>query len=306
MHKNNLQKKVYISLGVLIAIYIFASFFTPIDQQTLDTFHISAVQLRLIDLPALFIVAAIWTCTAYGFAHFKQYALLIKNSSDGKGINTLANGLGFIVLQLVVTGMFSSITAIQAVENGLGRVGNILVISTFLGLVLNIVSFYVLRMGAGQLVRTLKNAKPNNSNWLIAFAAVSAVYLYLISNGYPPTSVTDSIYHHLSLPAALVLVGLGNIVSWYLALSAAFRLSYYQNHVQGVIYKSALRLFARGVYFIVGCSILAQILSTFTTALEDLELAPILVVLYILVAIIGAGFVFIAQSAKKLRKIEEL
>lgn len=305
----NIQKNVYWVFAVFVVAYIAIGLFGPMDQKVLDTYNISALQLRVFTLPLLAMITGIWACTAYGFAHFKHYALLIKKTPEGSGINTIANSLGLFAFQLVLSGIFSTAASFESVKRAVGGESGALLISTYFGVFVSLITFFLVKQGATQLITTIegkKHAFRQNPWVLFCLFVVSAIYIGFMAASYPTTGTAESVYKHMPFLTALFTLGLPNLVTWFFAVSAAQMLSFYRLHVDGVIYSSAMNTLARGLYIIVGGSILSQILGTVGDSFENLTLAPLLVIVYLLVVAIGVGFLYIAQSAKKLRLIEEI
>lgn len=304
----NIQKITYGIVGTILVLYMLTSLLGPVDPATTAKYKITDMQLRLMTLPMLLVIAGIWVTIAYGFAHFKRYALLIKDSVDGKGINTIADGLGVVALQIVLSGALTTLSTIESVKSALGGKAGLRYITTYIAVVFSVVAYYLIWKGAKQLMDTLPERERASSSFstLAIVLVISVVYLGLLAVNYPPSSSPDSVYSQMSLAQAVATVGLPYIISWFFAVSAASLLSYYKNHVKGTIYKAALRFFVIGLYIIVICSIFSQLLGIASGRLESWSLAPLLGLVYVFVAAIGVGYFYVASSAKKLRKIEEL
>jgi drug/metabolite transporter (DMT)-like permease len=76
--------------------------------------------------------------------------------------------------------------------------------------------------------------------------------------------------------------------------------------VEGALYRDALKLLAYGLGGVFLVTILLRVLQTASDALNRLDLGGILLLLYILVFMLGIGYVLVAKGARQLQKIEEL
>jgi hypothetical protein len=302
----NIKRIIYGILAVFIGLYFLSAFLAPLDPQTLVKYNVSELQLRLLSATVLVPLVIIWICAAYGFVHFKLYALSIKGSSQGKGTNTIANGLGIIAAQLLVTGGFSSLASLSAVRTALGGDKGITLISTVLSGVFALGAAAVLYKGARQLNASLsKRAKPKlitDSFYLLVVISIGFLIAIIVRDSMNES--VDSVYTYLSSGMALLVVGIPSVIVWNFYLLAGKNLHYYRQHVKGRVYKQTLSLLTTGVYLILGSSVLVQLLSTFGELFANLRLVAILVIVYVLVAIIGVGYLCIARAATKLSTVE--
>jgi hypothetical protein len=302
----NIKKIVYGTLTVFVGMYFLSAFLTPLDPATLVKYNVSELQLRLLSATILVPLVVIWFCAAYGFVHFKLYALSIKGSGRGKGTNTVANGLGIIAAQLFVSGGFSSLASIYAVKTALGGDKGVTLISSALTGVFALAAAIVLYRGAKQLNASLgKRSKPRlitDSFYLLTVISIGFLIAIVLRDS--ANQSVDSIYNYLSAWMALLLVGLPSIVVWNLYLLAGKNLHYFRGHVKGRVYKQTLHLLTTGVYLILGSSVMVQLLDTFGGLFANLRLVALLVIVYVLVAIIGVGYLCIARAATKLSTVE--
>ncbi|HSX45354.1 MAG TPA: hypothetical protein VLF39_04610 [Candidatus Saccharimonadales bacterium] len=306
LNSYNVKKIVYGSFVVFVLISIFSAYFLPIDKTVLTKYSLSVFQYRLLVTSLLLPLIGIWTCAAYGFVHYKQYALSIRGSTQGKGTNTIANGLGIIALQLIVSGGFNTITSINSVKQAVGGDRGVQIISTGTAMLFSLVAGLLLYQGASQLNSSLaKHSKPKLfSKSLYVLLATSVVFLIGIILSYPSYKPTNSVYKYVPLSVAIVGIWAPSLFVWTFYLLAVKYLHHYQHNVKGKVNRKALGLLARGVYFILGSSVLIQLIGTLNGVLANASLTPILVIVYPLIVAIGLGYLFIAEAATKLRQVE--
>lgn len=302
----NIKKIVYGAFVLFVGLNFLSAFLSPVDSETLVRYNISEFSLRLISASVLIPVVGIWACAAYGFVHFKQYALSIKGTGHGRGTNTIANGLGIIALQLLVTGGWSIISSVKQVNQALGGDRGVVVSSALMNVAFALASMVVIYQGVSQLASTAKrHAKPKLfTKSFYVLSLISAAYLISIFIKYPVDRSIDTIYAYVPISTAILLFGIPYILVWNLALMSIKKLYDYRKHVSGNVYKQALGLLTTGIYLIVGSSILIQMLGTLGAALANLKLLPLLAVLYVLILVIGIGYLYIAKAATRLRRVE--
>jgi hypothetical protein len=302
----NIKKIVYGSFAAFVCVYLLSAFLSPLDADALSKYNVSELQLRMLAASILLPLVAIWACAAYGFVHFKQYAFSIKGSLYGAGTNTIANSLGIIALQLLVTGSFSAIASIPAVGVAIGGDQGITMISTGLDVSFALVSTLVIYQGANQLLAS-SSKRPKIKIFdkaFIVLAFLTLIYVVSVFRQYPSDTTADSIYSYVPLGVVLLFTVIPYIFIWNLALIAVKKLYYYQSHAKGKVYRQAFGLLTAGLSIIIGSSVLIQLLGTVGEAFENLNLAALVAIVYALIIAIGIGYLFIARAAKRLRRVE--
>jgi hypothetical protein len=93
---------------------------------------------------------------------------------------------------------------------------------------------------------------------------------------------------------------------WLIGTRSFYELYKYRLKASGVIYRKFWSLLAVGIVWILVVSILIQFLTTINSRLDKLSLSSLLVLIYILLILLAAGFILIAAGVNKLKKIEEV
>lgn len=306
LNSYNIKKIVYGSFAVFVVLNIVSAYFSPIDTATLTKYNLSEFQYRFLITTLLLPLIAIWACAAYGFVHFKQYALSIRGTPYGKGKNSIANGLGIIAMQLIVSGGFSTVSNINSVKSAVGGDRGVGIISTGITILFSFAAAVILYVGGSQLNASLpKPSKPKFfSKGLYTLVATSLAFLIGILLIYPTNGSTESVYEYVPLGAAIVGIWLPYLIVWTFYLLASKNIHHYKHRVKGKVRKRALGLLANGIYLILGSSVLIQLLGTLGGQLANATLVPILIIIYPLIVAIGLGYLFIARAATKLRQVE--
>lgn len=303
-------KRFYWLLIAVVVLNVAVALLGAPDQEVIDRYNITAAQLKLISLSVFLPLFGIWFAAFYGFIHFENYATSIVRSPDGKGLKKVADGLLLIGLSLPLNSLVSS-----ALEYGVDHeiVGERLstIIDNYFALVLPLLGAMLLFKGATQLLATLKKPVKNRGSERIALTLVvltGAVYAILTLVDKMDTSTSTNPSLHQYVPGWLIVatVIVPYVLMWAWGLVASLRLRAYHRAVEGAIYKPALSRLQQGVLVVILTSIGLQLFTVTMTNLESLSLGPLLIIVYILLAVISAGYILIALGAKRLRKIEEV
>jgi hypothetical protein len=141
------------------------------------------------------------------------------------------------------------------------------------------------------------------------FIAFGACYTYLMLHD-PHRTVPGGPSHlatyYLSDWLIVLTVVIPRLVVWYWGMQALVNIGLYRRKVEGALYRDALKLLAYGLGGVFLVTILLRVLQTASDALNRLDLGGILLLLYILVFMLGIGYVLVAKGARQLQKIEEL
>jgi hypothetical protein len=303
----NIRKIVYGSLFVFVCLYFLSALLAPVDQASLVKYHITVMQVRFLIATILLPVVGIWVCAAYGFVHFKQYALSIKGTPHSQGTNTVANGLGIIALQLFVSAAISILSSLSAVKSALGGVRGVTLLSTSSTIACGLIAAFILYRGAIQLNASL--ARPSRpasfGKSFYVLLLISVAFLIAIVLAYPVHGSSETIYKYVPLEAAIVSIWAPYVVTWNLFLLAARNLRHYNHHAKGKVYKQTFSLLTTGVFLILSSSVFVQLLGTFSEAFSNVTILPLIIIIYVLLAVIAIGYLCIARAATQLRRVEE-
>ncbi|MDB5169147.1 MAG: hypothetical protein JWO41_503 [Candidatus Saccharibacteria bacterium] len=303
-----MRKKYYALLGVMVATYILLVFLTPVNTAVLAKYHITVLQLRIIDVFLLLPLIAIYYIAFYGFITMKEYVSHIKDEPDGKGFNLLASGLAVLAIGMVVNSILSTITSVMTVHD-LRLVPAGVIVGNYMSVILGAASFYLIYKGSVELKQLVRIRPGEGSMQLVsvAFGALGAGFAYLaVTNPDRSAAATATSHGVFYLPNWLILVSvvLPYLAMWYAGLLAARNIGHYRRNIKGVIYRSLLKNLGLGVSTIIVASVLGQMLSLFPRSFQNMSLSWVLAVIAVLLGVIAAGFVMVAIGAKKLRQLE--
>lgn len=301
-----MKNRFYISLFlILTALYIILTFITPTDPAILHKYSITQSQARQLTLTIVVPISAIWMTALYGMIKFRNYAYSIADTKEGKGFRKISHGISVLAFSLPL-----SATIVAALTYAASKRPTILpevaVIKNYTNIVLTGIGLLLIAQGSLYLVRLLKkhHDKVRPTFNLFGVIVLACLYTWLIINR-PFKSNGASVYF---LPDWIILltIAIPYLYIWCSGMLAVYQLFIYKKNIRGTVYIKSLDYLAKGVATIIFLSIMTQLLVTLTGRLNRLNLTPILLIVYVLVALNALGYGLIARGATKLKQIEEV
>lgn len=302
-------KNLMILLG-FVASYLVMTFSIPPDPAALDKYDITSSQARLLGLTITIPIILIWGAAFYGYDRFKRYAASIRQDRDGQALDSIANGLMVLALGLPISSLTSTALSYASRTNE-GLIPTAVIVNNYVSMLVALVAFAYILRGAKALAEVTgrKFLVKNRRMYDAVYVALAAAYSYAVLNSdyktEPAPGTNQASYY---LPDWLIVTTLlvPYLAAWYAGLLANAQLGFYRRNVKGTLYKSALGYLVAGIMTVVITSVIIQLFSLFGAEIADLSLGALLVVIYALIAVIAAGYLFIAMGAKRLNKLEEV
>lgn len=302
------EKKAYFWIFLLLtAVYICLAFGLPIDPETIKRYQVSETELRLLNLTIIAPLIIIYFSALYGFHAFRSYAEQIEGSRENKPFMQLATGLGVLAFGLPISGIVGSLNNFVALEHT-QFTEEAMIVKNYTSLAIAFVALILLARGAESLLTTLKTRpKPNKlfkRTALHGLIVLSCVFTWLITTHPAGASGEDTYY----LPNWLIILTLAvpYLYAWCRGVQAAHNLALYRGKVKGNIYRNAINSLSRGIGTIIILSVFLQLLITTSARLVRLNLTPVLLLVYLLIAMYAIGYGLVARGAKKLTQIEKV
>jgi hypothetical protein len=111
--------------------------------------------------------------------------------------------------------------------------------------------------------------------------------------------------YHVGLWVLIVTYIAPYLYAWAIGLLCAYSLYLYALAVKGSLYRSAIRLFSRGVALTILGSIAIQFVNNTLMHQFSQSLGALLLANYVLVLIVAAGLLLMALGTKRLKRIED-
>lgn len=301
------MKRVYIwTFALLMLCYILLSFTLPTDPQSLEKYQLTQNGARLLTLTFVAPLVIIYTAAFYGFMRFNDYAEKVRKTKEGPHFQKLAIGLMIFAFSLPIQSIIGSLFNYVKHSNE-GLVPIITLFREYILLVFAFAAVFMIAKGAEGLFDTLRKSKKKTipSNYaLIGTIIIASVYSWLVATESSRAIAEPA--HYLPVWLIILTLAIPYVFVWCIGIRAAWQLHQYQNGVNGIIYRRAFDYLSKGVGVIIALSIFLQLITTLSEQLNRLSLAPLLLVIYFLVALYAVGYGFVARGAKKLKQIEEV
>ncbi len=301
--KNATTRKYYIATLLATVYYVIMTFSTPVRE---NTFKLSDKQLFNLRLTVVIPVVLIWLIGTYGVAKFKSYAASIKDSPDGKGFNTIANGLAFLLYGGLVTSLYSVTIGYWATSASIATRTRI---SNAYAIIVPLIAYFIILKGARMLVKTVhaKSDFISRLGWsACVFLVIATTYAWMTITHLPEGGGTFTKRpFYLSNIWVIFLVVLPYILTWGIGVTALTAIQTYAAKVKGSLYRQALHLFVFGVYGIIALSMSLQFMASANIAFQSWGLQSILRLIYAILVLYALGYILVGLGARKLQKIED-
>lgn len=293
--------------GFLILLYVILSIGLPPDQAVINRLNLSETHARVLTASIVLPLAVIYIIAYYGAFRLTQYAAAIKSTNEGNSYKQLAKGLMVHAFSLPLTAMVISLLTTWAADNS-DMIPTLGIVRNYIRLAFALVAFTLIARGAEGLIKTLENRRSTDRFLVTIFAtvAVSCLFTWLIISRPISGDMSANVYF---LPNWLVVTTLAipYLFIWCRGMRAMYHLYKYRTNVKGKVYRSALGDVAKGIGAIILIAILTQLLLTISARLLNrLNVTPLLLILYALVALYAVGYILVARGANKLKRIEEV
>lgn len=295
------RSKLFYSYVTFVILYA-ASFMVPRSISTLNRLDLTPTEFRLISLTVLIPVVLIWFAAFYGYHKLRVYAEMIKDTPDGQHVRQLTTGIMILAFGLPLSALVSTGSNLLIDHNqAFTTVGT--VVKNYVSLIFPLIGFVFISRGARGL-SIISKERPSyfSINVLAAIViAIGVTYCYLILT----SPDLDAIYH---LPDWLIVASLVGpyLYTWYLGILAAYETHLYSRKAPGKLYRRTWNMLATGIGSIIIMQIAVQYISTATVQLNNLRLARLLFIIYVLLVLLSIGYILVAIGAKRLQKIEEV
>lgn len=301
------MKKLYVLIFLsLIALSYALTFGLPVSPATLQKYGVSVVQARLLNLTILIPLTFIYLVALYGFLRVYDYSQKVLDTKEGPYFRRIAQGLMVLAFSLPVSSVISSARAyiVYAYPHFLS---DITIARSYINTLLIFVAMYLIALGAEGLYNTLKKKttfRIRTMYGILPLVAFASIYTWIVASRGLANPSGEPYY----LPGWLVIttIVIPQLFSWCFGAWAAYNLYRYQTMVKGMVYRRALNGIAKGVAAIVIVAALLQFLTPLQTALNRLDLGPLLIITYVILASYIIGFGLVARGARKLKRIEEV
>lgn len=304
--ENKRWSGLYVSF---IIVYLLQILLLPADKTTLTKYQIDATQAKALALTIAIPYIIIWLIALLGYLRLKTYVELIQKDKDGAAFKTISRGVLWLGLWLplstIITNFFS-----QFYSSHHSSTASLVRLDNYLNLLILFGGFWLVNKGTNRLLPLIK--KPTFSTpqaLVLAYITFSALYVLLAlhdpARQFPTRSVATASYYEPDWLLVITML-IPRLIYWFLGVQAVQNIYIYRKKVKGRLYKQALNNLALGLGGVLAVTILLRFLQSLSSALGQLNLGLLLIVIYMLLILISVGYVLMAKGAKSLQKLEEL
>lgn len=299
-----MNKKYFWTFIALMVIYVILAFTLPTNPEILQKYNISQNHARVLNLSIVIPLSIVYFSALYGFLRFKSYANTIEKTKEGKPLQYISTGLMVLAFSLPINSILGSLLNYILFQHP-DLSATSAIIRNYVSLIFSFVAFLYISRGAESLLSTLKDKKVNYhpAISLLGPILLSSFFSWLVTLQSQDQAAKEVYY----MPNWIVILTLAvpYVYVWCVAINAARNLYIYKDRVRGVLYKRAIDHLAKGIGVIILLSIFLQLITTIST-FNRLNLTPLLLIVYVLVAMYALGYGWVARGAKKLKQIEEV
>lgn len=291
----------YILVILVWIAYVLLTFFSP--QQANPRFNLNGSIVSILRLSFMVPLLAIWLIALGGVITFKNYARLIRGSTEARAIDLIANGLLWTIAYLLLASLLGA--TIQYLTSS-PYLPTAQTIRNHLPMLASFIGFWLIYAGSHRLRRM---ASFSTWTWFpmivfILYTAFAAAFTYAFISSPATTNGNGITIYGQPREVILFTLVLPFLFAWFAGIFASINVAKYARHTKGVIYRQVFRDLVRGILVAVAFGILVQILTLGSRFITQLNLPGLLAVVYALLVLYGLGFWFIRRGARRLTQIE--
>jgi uncharacterized membrane protein len=299
---------VTLAVVALTAIYLVATFATPVDKATLNKYHISSGNLTALLLTIALPYIIIWYVALLGWLSLRDYTQSIKRSRDGAAFHEISRGVLWLTLWLPVSAVVSAVTGYYYHKHP-AATAHMVQITTYVNIVMLLPGFLLAYTGSRQLLKLVR--QPETISWraICTFIIFSVLYTFLTlhdsSRRLPVHGVSTATYYLRDWLIVTTII-IPRLLEWLFGFQAAYNIYVYRQKVGGEIYKQALNNLARGLAGTVGIVIILRCIQSLSSQLNNRSLGFLLLVIYLLLILMAISYGLIMRGARSLKRIESI
>ena len=290
---------------ILVLGYLLLTLLTPIDPATAQRYHLSEMQLRMISMTVSLPLAAIWLVALYGYTRFQAYTEAIAKEKEGTAFKEITLGIMILALYLPVASITTAL--LRSLALSYPAFASYMVIGrSYIPVIFQVVAFSLLASGSAKLLQLLRpKITLRYADYVMAGLVFAAsVFTYIIV----ARPFGGSVSENYALPTWAVVMTLVApfLFAWYKGGLAVYQLYLYRKHASGHLYRHMFKNLVAGLAAITVTAILIQVVSSVSVGLTKLNFTPLLILVYVLIALYAVGYGLLARGARQLKKIEEV
>jgi hypothetical protein len=288
-------------------IYILQTLFLHPVSRAMQEYHPPVGQAKDIALALAIPYIIVWFVALLGYLGLHDYSLRIVSSKDGLSFHKISQGILILSIWLPLSAIIGILFR-QIYVKHTGSTAGLVIVNNYLNVAALIPAFILINQGAKKLVPLTKVIRrPSEQKLLIAYICFAVIYVWIVlsdpARRVPTSTISPATYYE---PDWLIIttIIIPRLIMWFLGAQAVQCIYFYKQKVKGTIYKASLRNLAYGIGWIVIASIVLRINQSVTIELQYLSMGLLIAVRYLILILVGIGYVLLSKGSEKLQYIE--
>jgi hypothetical protein len=294
--------------SLLTVLYALLIFIVPANQTTMQTYHLSPLEYRIILSAVQLPSVLVWFAAFWGYAALYQYAHSLRETAEEAPFRQLAHGAAWLAWSSPIP-LIASIALNGIASHWPGFHHTAIIIINYISLIIPLVAFSILADASRNLANTakLRFSLIGPRLIMLIFLIIGVLYCYLTFRRFNLASLTST-HNPYFLPVWLMVISvtIPYLYAWFVGLLGAYELRMFSKNVQGVLYRRGLGYLVVGMGAVIVSSIALQYISSVQPRIGHLVFDYRLLLTTVFRVIGGAGFLALAIGANRLKKIEEI
>lgn len=300
----------WIPLLLTWGVYAIVGMLAPIDPASAAKFGLSTTQSYLLRVSFQLPIFLLWAALFYGTFRFYAYAKSVVESPEAAGFKSIARGLLVLIFGLVVPSYVGLVNQYNPGNTNIREI--VTVINLYCSIGFSLIAFMFFLAGGRRLITLVPESFSLLRAWSTTGVVVglfAVIYSYAVFHNpdrlVPTTPGVERPAYYLGSDLGIVLGAIiPYLIVWTTGLLSVMYIRHFTRFVSGVVYQKAFRAIGRGVISLVLVSVGLQLLGQAGALFVGVGITQILVIVYVLLAAIAVGYLFIAQGARELGRLE--
>jgi len=299
----NKLPRTLVAFTLITLFYLVLSIALPPNSATIQSYHLSVTEYRVLALLVGIPLVAVWFASFYGYARLDEYVASIQRTQEGRAFALIARGLRYLAWGLPIISIVTTILG-GIVHSHNSFANTAFIIAHYLPVIIAIAAFWQVGNGS-RLLTEIAKVRPTNSATRTMFASFTLLGVFFTYVSIRTAQSATDPYH---LPMWLILLTLivPYLYAWFMGLFASYEIVLYSQRSRGFLYSRSLRDMATGIIVTIVTSVLFQYTQSDTTRLRRISFSWVFLGIYLLLMLYASGFLLIGHGAKQLQKMEEV
>lgn len=289
-------------------LYLVLNLVLPANHSAQKSYHLSSTEYHVLIFIILLPYVVIWLIALYGYLQLKHYSAAIRSTKEGPAFLKLSKGARWLAWGLPIPGIISVVLNTIANSHP-GFMGAATIINHYVTLAMALAAFsFMINASRSLLHRAKVEISAQGARTLILGAVIiGVVFCYLVFSNLSSLAAGAS-HNAYYLPVWLLVLSIiiPYLYAWFIGLLAAYDIWLVGKNTAGLLYRRGLQHMSWAIIIIVCAFIIIQYITSISLKPGKFSIGAAVAILYAVLLIYAAGFLLLARSSRKLRKLEEV